>query len=680
VSASRRGPRLAGLTGLIAAAAVMNTVHLAQNGYANIFYSAGVRSMVRSWHNFLFVSFDPGGLVSVDKPPLALWAQALSARVFGFHPLSILLPEALMGIASVGVLYLILVRRFGILAALAGGGALVVFPSFVAVSRANGVDPLLILLMLLACAAAIRASESGRLRELMLSGVLVGLAFNTKTLAAYLVVPPIALAYLVCAPGALPRRILQLLAAGLAMAVVSFAWIALVEATPASKRPYVGSSTDNTQLGLTFEYNGFGRVEGQTGGPGQTTGRPGANVPAARQHEVSSAAQAAHPLPNPPRRTSLPARATARNRYPVPFGGPPGPLRLFGIGLGDQGGWYLPFAFVGLLALLLLLWIEPRSPAAENDLKPAGPAPPQTLRGRRDPRLACALALGGWLVTEAFVLSTSKGIVHPYYISAVAPGAAAMAGVGAVAMARLSTGRTAILGLLATGAAVAGTIAVEVVVMHREHYMIWFVPVLLVLGTLGLGALAIAVLLRSSRLAPGAGIALGVLLALLLVVPTGYAASTWLAPVESTFPAAGPRQTAGQGGIGINPRDEAITLALGHYVERHGGTHPYELLTVASDTAAPFILLGMEVAAVGGYSGSDPALDGPGLARLITRHEARYVLLGGEYSTRGGNGATQAALKLCHELAPAEWSSPVGYPFGLVLFDCAGHERALASS
>ena len=253
MSETRRGPRLAGLAVLIAAAAVMNTVRLSQNGFANIFYSAGTRSMVDSWHNFLFVSFDPGGLVSVDKPPLALWVPALSARVFGFHPLSILLPEALMGVATVALLYMILVRRFGVMAAFAAGAALIIFPSFAAVSRANGVDPLLILLMLGACGTAIRGCESGRLRELLLSGVLVGLAFNTKTLAAYLVVPPIALAYLVCAPGTIPRRVLHLLAAGLAMAVVSFSWIALVEATPASKRPYVGSSTNNTQLGLTFE-------------------------------------------------------------------------------------------------------------------------------------------------------------------------------------------------------------------------------------------------------------------------------------------------------------------------------------------------------------------------------------------------------------------------------------------
>ena len=133
--------------------------------------------------------------------------------------------------------------------------------------------------MLLACAAAIRACESGRWRSLLLAGVLVGLAFNTKTLAAYLVVPSIALGYLVCGPAALSRRVLQLLAAGVLAGAVSFAWIAVVEATPASERPYVGSSTDNSELGLTFNYNGFGRVEGQAGGPGQTHGKPGGRVP-----------------------------------------------------------------------------------------------------------------------------------------------------------------------------------------------------------------------------------------------------------------------------------------------------------------------------------------------------------------------------------------------------------------
>ena len=297
---------------MIATAAVMNTVRLSQNGYGNIFYSAGVRSMLRSWHNFFFVASDPAGLVTIDKPPLGLWLQAASAKVFGFHPLSLLLPEALAGVAIAAVLYLIVGKRFGTLAALTAGLVCAFFPSFVAVSRTNNVDAPLILLMLLACVFAIRACESGRWRTLLASGVLIGLAFNTKTLAAYLAVPGIAFAYLVCAPVSVRRRILQLLAAGVLAGAVSFAWIAAVEATPASKRPYVGSSTDNTELGLTFSYNGFGRVEGQSGGPGATHGKEGARVPFARRAAHRRAASSR----TPPAAASRPNRRRGRRRTP----------------------------------------------------------------------------------------------------------------------------------------------------------------------------------------------------------------------------------------------------------------------------------------------------------------------------------------------------------------------------
>ena len=161
--------------------------------------------MLRSLHNFLFASFDPGGLVTVDKPPLALWVQVVSAKLFGFSPLSLLLPEAIAGVLAVALLYMVLARRLGAAAAFAGALALAVFPSFVAVSRDNGVDPLLILLLLLACGLGLRAIETGRWRTLIGCGVVIGLAFNTKTLAAYLVVPSIALGFLVCAPGSLRR-------------------------------------------------------------------------------------------------------------------------------------------------------------------------------------------------------------------------------------------------------------------------------------------------------------------------------------------------------------------------------------------------------------------------------------------------------------------------------------------
>jgi len=662
----------------VAVSAVLNTVKLSQNGFANLFYSAGVKSMLRSWHNFVFVSFDPGGLITVDKPPLALWVQAASAKLFGFSPLSLLLPEAIAGVLAVALLYLLLARRLGMAAALAGSLALAVFPSFVAVSRDNGVDPVLILLMILACAAAIRAAETGRLRMLVCCGVMVGLAFNTKTLAAFLVVPGIALGYIACAPGSIVRRVTQLLLGGLAMLVVAFAWIAFVDLTPASKRPYVGSSTNNSELGLTFEYNGFGRVEGQAGGPGDVAVRAGAYVPASRQRAVNDAARAAaraasaahpsKPLPPAPAPAPAPKTSTGRERNPIPFGGPPRLLRLFGVGLGDQAGWILPFALFGLFGAGLLALLAYRAPA-RDDVDDAPPA--EQPLGRRDPRLATLLVLGVWFLVEAAVLSLSKGIVHPYYVSAIAPGAAAMAGAGAVAFVTLARGPRRIWGLMLAAAGVATTVAAQIVLLHREHYLLWFIPVLLVGAAVGLAAL-----LALRRLAAPA-VALTFLL--LLVAPGAYATTTWLAPVEGTFPVAGPKHDAGSGGYGVNSRDLAIDRALLEYVRTHGPGSRWALLTVASDTAAPLMLLGLNAGAVGGYSGTDPALDGRGLARLVARGEARYVLLGGEYSLRGGNRATVAVLRACRELAPSEWHSPVGFPFGLVLFDCAGRERELAA-
>ncbi len=666
---------------------MLNTHRLAQNGYANIFYSAGVKSMLRSLHNFVFVSFDPGGLVTVDKPPLALWVQAVSAKLFGFSPLSLLVPEAIVGVLTVALLYVVLNRRLGAAAAFAGALALALFPSFVAVSRDNGVDPVLILLLLAACAAALRACESGRWRALLGCAVLVGLAFNTKTLAAYLVVPSIALGYAICAPGSLPRRLVQLLVAGAVMLVVSFAWIAFVELTPASKRPYVGSSTNNTELGLTFEYNGLGRVEGQTGGPNSVSVRPGAYVPAAREQRVDAEARA---HPHPPESASSPARLDpgavpeparkvhGREADPIPFGEEPKVLRLFGKGLGDQAGWMLPFALFGLLGLLALVLFDPHEPKARGGAAGTEPTALATdrrravQRARRDPRLALALVLGGWFVVEAAVLSLSKGIVHPYYVSALAPATGAMAGGGVCAFVKLARGRgrARLAGLALAACALASTALVQVVLMHREHYMTSFVPVLAIGAAVGFAAL-----LASRRLAAPA---LALAFALLLVVPGAYAKTTWLAPVEGTFPVAGPKAFPGAGGYGVNARDLAIDRALLNYVATHRPGSRWALLTVAADTGSPMILMGLNAGALAGYSGVDPAVDGPQLAHYVATGQARYVLLGGEYSLRGGNRATQAVLRACRELSPAEWNSPVGYPFGLVLFDCKGDQAGLA--
>ena len=257
--------------------------------------------MLRSWHNFVFLAADPAGLISIDKPPLGLWLQAASAQVFGFSPLSLLLPQAIAGVIAVGALYLIVRKRYGTLAATASALTLACFPAFVAVSRDNNVDTLLILLMTLACGAALRASESGRLRTLLGAAVLVALAFNTKALAAYLVVPGIAARLpLLRARARCAAASVQLLLAGAVCArAVAGVDRRRRSRPPAAQRPFVGSSTDNSELGLTFGYNGFGRVGSQKGGPGPVADREVAAERARRAHRSGSAAAAPVALPTP---------------------------------------------------------------------------------------------------------------------------------------------------------------------------------------------------------------------------------------------------------------------------------------------------------------------------------------------------------------------------------------------
>ena len=638
---ARVPPRLAAIAPALPAillATVLDTWALGQNGYANIYYSAGVKAMLASWHNFFFLAADPGGLISIDKPPLGLWLQVLSAKLFGFAPLPLLLPEALAGVATVAALFLIVRPRFGALAAGAAALTLAGFPAFVAVSRDNNVDTLLILLMTLACGAALRASETGRLRALLASAVLVALAFNTKALAAYLVVPPIAAAYLCCAPGPLRRRATHLLLAGLLCGALSFAWMAAVELTPESGRPFVGSSTNNSELGLTFGYNGLGRARGQHGGPGAVVDREVLpEVEAHARHSKATATALPKPAPH-----SAPKLAQTITAGPIAFGDSPGPLRLFGSGFGDQGAWMLAFALVGMLAIAL------------------------TRPARRDPRLAGLIVFGGFLLCEAIFLSFSRGIVHPYYLSALAPGTAAMAGGGLAAMIRgeQRLRRLAILAALTTA-------ATQVVLLHRAHYMLIWQAILIALVLAGV--LTAALRRQFSR----AGVL--AMLAVLLFAPTVYAASTWRSPVEGTFPAAGPRAVPGNGGAGLSREQLATDDALIAYVLAHGGADQrFQLLTQASLTADSPILLGVRAAALGGYGGVDPALDGPALGRLVASGEARYVVLGGGYAYLGGNLASRAAARVCPQEPLSAWRGAGDVSGeGLYLLDCAGESAAL---
>jgi 4-amino-4-deoxy-L-arabinose transferase-like glycosyltransferase len=641
------------LTGVLAVAAFLNLFRLDRNGYANDYYSGAVRSMLHSWHNFFFVSFDPGGLVSVDKPPLGLWLEAASAKVFGYSSWSILLPEALAGVAAVGLLYLLVARVFGRVAGIVAALALAVSPVSVSVNRDNNPDALLALLLTAAVYVGVRAVESGRLRTLLLSAVLVGLAFNTKMLAAMVVVPGLALAYAVFARVPWRRRIVFLVLAGVVLVAVSGAWIAAVDLTPASQRPYVGSTSDNSALSLAFDYNGLGRVTGQTGGTSFGGGLGGA------------------------------------------FSGTPGWLRLINDALGDQGGWLLPLALVGGLSAV---------------------AAAARLRRRRE--LAALTAIGGWFAAAAVVFSFSSGIIHTYYLSALAPATCALVGIGAVALWRdaRAGGPRLVVPLVALGLSA----WLEVDLLRRTGYLGWLQAI--VIAGCAVAALAL-VARRFTRTA------IAVALVALLAAPAAWSATTLTAPVNGVFPGAGPdfvsgltSRSAGGGGFGLGgpgrrfgrppggfrglgpppgglpglpptgggfrPRfggggggpggfgsSTSIPAALG-YAKAHDPGTRWALIVTSEQAAAPFVIKGESVAAMGGFTGRETVLTPSYLASLVRSGEARYFLLDGT----GGFGFRQSndAVSLVSSVCTAR--SFGGGSTGGTLYDCAGKAAAIAAA
>ncbi|MFD6612507.1 ArnT family glycosyltransferase [Micromonospora chalcea] len=357
------------LLGLLAATGVLYLWGLGASGWANAFYSAAVQAGSQNWTAFLYGSSDAANSITVDKTPASLWLMALSVRIFGLSSWSILVPQALLGVASVGVLYATVRRWYGPAAGLLAGAVLALTPVATLMFRFNNPDALLVFLLVAAAYATVRAVETASTRWIALTGVLVGFGFLTKMLQAFLVIPVFAGVYLLTAPTGLGRRIRQLLLAGLAVVVSAGWWVAIVELVPAGARPYVGGSQNNSILELTLGYNGLGRITGdEVGSVGGGGGRPGGG----------------------------------------PFSGQAGLLRMFDTEVGGQISWLLPAA---LILLVAGLWLAGRAP-------------------RTDRTRAGLLLWGGWLLVTGLIFSFMSGIFHAYYTVALAPAVGALVGIG----------------------------------------------------------------------------------------------------------------------------------------------------------------------------------------------------------------------------------------------------------
>ncbi|MFC7583626.1 glycosyltransferase family 39 protein [Nonomuraea antimicrobica] len=460
------------------------------SGNANEYYAATVLSGTQSWKAFFFGALDAGSFITVDKPPLALWVMGLSARIFGYSTWSMLLPQALAGVAAVGLVYSAVRRAFdvagrtgraaGHVAALVAAVVMTLTPITVAINRDNNPDTVLVLLLVAAAWFCLEALRTGRLRPLLLAAFFVGLGFNAKMLQAYLVVPAFALAYLVCARATWPRRIGHLLAAGGVLVVSSGWWMVVADLWPEDSRPYIGGSTDNTVWDLVVGYNGLGRIFGEGGAGGGFGGGRG-------------------------------------------FGGESGAGRLFNDILAGQISWLLPFCVVALVFAVL---------ARRRGLT-SGDGPPG----------AAWLMWGGWLVVHAVVFSFSSGTFHPYYTTAMAPAVAALCGMGVVAMWQAYRASRSWAWVLPTAVAVTG--AWSFVVLRRTPdwapWLAWVVlgATLVAVGVLALARVRALVTVRVTAVALAAAVIGG------LAGPAAYAVTPLQSPINGTNPTAGPATGGG---------------------------------------------------------------------------------------------------------------------------------------
>ncbi len=675
------------LLGLLLATAVLYLAGLSRSGYANEFYAAAVQAGTKSWKAFLFGSLDASNFITVDKTPASLWVMELSGRIFGFSSWSLLAPQAVEGVAAVGVLYAAVRRWFGAPAALIAGAVLAVTPVATLMFRFDNPDALLVLVMTLAGYTITRAIESGRTRWIMLTGALLGLGYLTKMLQAFLVLPAFALAYLWAGQPALGKRIWQLLAGAAALVVAAGWWVVIDLLTPAASRPYVGGSTDNNILQLTFGYNGLGRLDGTENSPGGGGGGAVRRLGAGAARLGGAGARAGGP----------PSGGGGGGGGNSLFGGATGITRLFQSDMGSQISWLLPAALIMLAALLWLRWRAPRTDRAR----------------------AAALLWGGWLVLTGLVFSYMSGIIHPYYTVALAPAIGALTGIGAVALWRIRDRWPARLVL-------AGTLLVTVgwawVLLGRSpDWLPWLRVVIAVAGAAAAGLILARPGRRASWGARTRGAAtLAIAPAALALIaglagPLAYSIDTAATAHGGSIPTAGPtvaggsgagfpggtgrsgtsrpgsgelaggrpstgrptgaqsgtsapgtsstgssRSRTGQPGAGGFPGGTdsgapgratsaggpsgggGVSSALSRLLESGASGYRWAAATVGSTSAASLELSsdGVPVMAIGGFTGSDPAPTLAEFEKLVAAHEIHYFVAsgGGAGGPGGGSG------------------------------------------
>ena len=645
------------LAAVIAFAFFLHFYNLDQEGFSNLYYAATVKSMLMSWQNFFFAAYDPAGFVTVDKPPLGFWVQALSATILGFNGFALLLPQALAGVLSVLLLYHLVARVFGAWAGIIAALVLTVTPISVAANRNNTMDSQLVLTSLLAAWAVSLAVEKGKLRWLLLCALFVGIGFNIKMLQAVMVLPAFWLVYLVAAKTAWWKRILHLTLATILLAVISFSWVVIVDSTPADERPFVGSSKNNTEMELIVGHNGLtrlGQIANWVGlrgpAPARAANAPQANNPQSNQPrpQTPPGGQPQYPSPqnqpgtqpqypplygqprpnqpnNPPTYGPPPQNQSgSQPQYPPMYGQPPqnqpgqpnlmpgqypqnqtpgqnsetgdpGLFRLFNQQLVGQASWLVPLALWSMIIGAFVAFIN-------HELRFT---------------LYALLLWATWLIPQ-LVFFSFAGLFHRYYLEMMSPAIAALVGIGLAEMWNLfrqHKWRGLVLPLAFTGTA----IAQAVMLSNFPEWSRSLSP--FILGITILGSLLLILLrtrLKSSLLA------FSFCLLALLIAPTIWSFTPVASVGDSGLPFAGPELLNRRGnGHGIQTTNPLID-----YLRRNRNGAKFLVATTSAQIASPIILAtGEPVMAMGGFGGNDTILTTSQLAQFVTDNTVRFFWL-----------------------------------------------------
>jgi 4-amino-4-deoxy-L-arabinose transferase-like glycosyltransferase len=625
----------AALLGIVLLGAFLRFYELGAQGYGNTYYAATVKSMLTSWQNFFFASYEPGGSVSVDKPPLGFWIQSLSAYIFGVNGFALALPNALAGTLSIPLLFMMVKWHFGKWAGLSAALVLAVIPVTIVTERNNTIDGMLVFVLLLAGWAFLKSVESGKIHFLLLGAVLVGLGFNIKMLQAYMVLPAFYALYFLGAPHRWWKRLLHLSAATVLLLVISLSWAVAVDLTPASERPYVGSSEDNTVMELITGHNGIKRLIGGGMGDDQpdggqndaTDGGPpavalGGPVDGSQNFQGGPGVGAGANLPDgqnrppPPQgaRPDGPPDGPGGADGPGGGGGPGGAsevgeagwLRLFTQPLVDEAGWLLPLALLGILLTGMALVLD------RSDWT-------WPLNGR----MLGLVLWAGWLLPIALYFTKTTGLFHAYYLIMLGPALAALVGAAVWALSAIWR-RQRWLGVVVTAAVLAVSIGFQLfTLLNIENYGVWIAAAVV------LASVPVVILLLASVFFRAAWLPRAVLSAMLLaavVAPLLWAGlTTFNSNSHAALPNSGPAsvQRAETMESTLTRNQQAIldyTLA---------NTDPDDnlLAGMSSRSTAAYILeTGRSALTFGGFNGGDDVISAEGLAQMVADGELRFIL------------------------------------------------------